>query len=187
MGTMVSGEQNTSSPAVAWTRIGCEDVVGTAVISGKRGSISSLLVTCTSRFILSSNDCSERCLLLASHWLGSSIHENPFQVLSCTSVNAWKSMLFRQRWWSFTYRDDFKMACERSHPAVPIRHTEFQYHFNDPLLQKWRKSPSSICFRGSSQSSRKNGGWSDSQEGWRLRFLPSSYTFSDSLKRVRFS
>lgn len=56
MGAMVSGEQNASFQAVAWAMLGSKDVVVTTVISGKHGSISSLLVTCTSRFILSSND-----------------------------------------------------------------------------------------------------------------------------------
>lgn len=55
MGTTVLCEQNASSQAVAWARLGCENGAVTAVISGKHGSLSSWLVTCTSRFILSSN------------------------------------------------------------------------------------------------------------------------------------
>lgn len=48
---------------------------------------------------------------------------------------------------------------------------DFQYHFNDPLSQNGRKSRSSICFRGSSQSWGKQGNWPDSSEGCQLPVL----------------
>lgn len=137
-----------------WERMGCEKVAATAVISEKHGSISNLLVLCTSttrRFIFSYNDSAQRRYLpLKSHWLRSSIHEILFQELSCTSVNAWKSMPFSQ--WPFRHRDYFKMAWKDNVQLFQYNMQDFQYHFNDRLSQNRRKSPNSIFCEGSSQS-----------------------------------
>lgn len=132
-------------------RMGCEKVAATAVISGKHGTISNLLVLYTSRFIFSYNVSAQRRYLPhKSHWLRSSIHEILFQELSCTSVNAWKSMSFSQ--WPFRHRDHFKMAWKDNVQLFQYNTQNFQYHFNDCLLQNRRKSPNSIFCEGSSQS-----------------------------------
>lgn len=116
-----------------WERMGCEKFAATAVISGKHGTISNLLVLYTSRFIFSYNVSAQRRYLpLKSHWLRSSIHEILFQELSCTSVNAWKSMSFSQ--WPFRHRMP-KSASNGGSECQDLRQDRMQ---NEGVVFIWR-------------------------------------------------
>lgn len=107
----------------------------------KHGSISNLPVMHAFRSIFSCNDSAERRYLpLTSHWLGSSIHEIPYQELSCTSVKCleinaiWPAVVtFLTQIISKWHVKDYVQQSQYSMQ-------DFQYHCNDPLLKKGEKA-----------------------------------------------
>lgn len=95
----------------------------------------------TSRSIFSCNDSAKRRYLpLTSHWLGFSIHEIPYQELSCTSV---KCLEINAIWLvvvTFQTQIILKWHVKDYFQQSQYSMQDFQYHGNDPVSQKGEKA-----------------------------------------------